>query len=113
MIAEHLPVLPVLVFFFAALLMPLVRPDGSGRRGRGSWPWARRWPRRAGLHRAAHGADRRRRVRYAVGGWAMPIGIELVLDPLSAFVTTVLGLVAALVLAHSRTPVARDLPGRA
>jgi multicomponent Na+:H+ antiporter subunit D len=110
MIAEHLPVLPVLVFFLAALLIPL-----AGFLGR--WlPWMLAVG--ASLLAAALGivglavVQGGGAVRYAVGGWAPPIGIELVLDPLSAFVTTVLGCVAAVVLAHARGPVGHDLPGR-
>jgi len=111
MILEHLPVLPVLVFFLAALLVPLVAPLGS------NLPWliavvASVAASALGVLAlfAVQGVEA---VRYAVGGWKPPIGIELVLDPLSAFVITVLGLVSAVVLVHSRDPVARELPRRA
>ncbi|OPL15936.1 MAG: NADH/ubiquinone/plastoquinone (complex I) [delta proteobacterium MLS_D] len=38
---------------------------------------------------------------YYFGGWVPPIGIEYVIDPLSAFVLTVINIVAGLVLYHS------------
>ncbi len=110
MIAGHLPILPVLVFFLAALLMPLVQRLGP------RWPWLVAVV--ASLAACALGigglvaVQEVEAIRYAVGGWKPPVGIELVLDPLSAFVTTVLGLVAAVVLLHSRGPVSHDLPRR-
>jgi multicomponent Na+:H+ antiporter subunit D len=52
-------------------------------------------------------------IRYQVGGWAPPIGIELVLDPLSAFLSVVIMSVALLVLIHSGRVVAQELPEKA
>ncbi|MBN2207457.1 MAG: monovalent cation/H+ antiporter subunit D family protein [Candidatus Aminicenantes bacterium] len=49
-------------------------------------------------------------VRYFMGGWPPPIGIEYVLDPLSAFVILVVNAIGFLVLLHAGTPVARELP---
>ena len=40
-------------------------------------------------------------IRYSFGGWAPPIGIEFVLDGVSAFFLLVINSVAALVLLHS------------
>lgn len=99
MIAEHAPILVILVFFFAALLMPL-----AGLIHRRA-PWV--------LAVAASGIGcilavmtlvrvvAEGPIRYAVGGWRPPIGIELVADPLSAFVTVVLGLIGTIVLLHA------------
>ncbi len=47
-------------------------------------------------------------IHYALGGWAPPIGIELVADRLSVFVSLVILGVSTLVLAHSRPSVERD-----
>lgn len=49
-------------------------------------------------------------VRYHMGGWPPPIGIEYVLDHLSAFVLVVINAIGFLVLVHARTPVERELP---
>lgn len=51
-------------------------------------------------------------IRYAIGGWLPPIGIEYVLDPLSGFMLVVILFVAAVVLVHARVPVEREIPGR-
>ncbi|MFU8858098.1 MAG: complex I subunit 5 family protein [Deferrisomatales bacterium] len=51
-------------------------------------------------------------LRYRVGGWAPPIGIELLLDPLSAFIASVVSCIALLVLVHSRRVVEHETPDR-
>jgi multicomponent Na+:H+ antiporter subunit D len=51
-------------------------------------------------------------IRYALGGWLPPVGIEYVLDPLSAFVAVVIVTVAAVVSVYSRASAAEELPGR-
>lgn len=51
-------------------------------------------------------------MRYTLGGWPPPIGIEYVLDPLAAFVLVVILSVAAMVFLHARVSVATELPGR-
>jgi multicomponent Na+:H+ antiporter subunit D len=111
MIAPHLPILPVLILLGGALAVPLLALAGR------ALPWwfavfvavAAAGTSLAGLSEAlaAEGP-----LRYAVGGWAPPIGIELVLDPLSAFMASLVSLVGAVVLLHSREPVARELPGK-
>jgi multicomponent Na+:H+ antiporter subunit D len=106
----HFPILVILTYFFGALLMPLV---GLIHR---RLPWstaivaclmATGLSVFAVVRVLTHGA-----VRYAVGGWPPPIGIELVADPLSTFLTLVLSLIATGVLIHSREPVERELAGR-
>jgi len=111
MISEHLAVLSIVLFFIGALVIPLV-----GRLA--SWlPYAIALAtcasvfvfNLAGLPEVlAQGT-----VRYAVGGWMPPIGIELVLDPLSAFFMLMISGVAGVVLVHSFRPVPEELPGRA
>jgi multicomponent Na+:H+ antiporter subunit D len=110
MIAAHFPILGILTFFFAALLMPLAH--GIHRR----LPWTLAVL--ASLTATGLSVFSLVRVlnqgplRYDVGGWPPPIGIELVSDPLSAFLTLVIGAIATLVLLHSREPVERELAGR-
>jgi multicomponent Na+:H+ antiporter subunit D len=48
-------------------------------------------------------------IHYHFGGWIPPLGIEYVLDPLSAYVTLVINLIALLVLFHSRYPVTIEI----
>ncbi|PZC47026.1 MAG: multicomponent Na+:H+ antiporter subunit D [Chloroflexi bacterium] len=49
-------------------------------------------------------------VQYRLGGWAPPIGIEVAIDPLSAFVAVVVTAVALIVLVPSRQLMANELP---
>ena len=51
-------------------------------------------------------------VRYFFGGWAPPIGIEYVLDPLSAFIVLVINSIAFLVLIHSKRVVENEHPDK-
>lgn len=46
-------------------------------------------------------------IHYHMGGWPPPIGIEYVLDYLSAFVMLVINGIALLVLVHAKKPVAQ------
>jgi multicomponent Na+:H+ antiporter subunit D len=50
---------------------------------------------------------------YHFGGWIPPIGIEYVLDPLSAFIALTVNVVAFFVLWHAKGGVERELPGKA
>lgn len=106
MIAQHLPALPILLYLFLALLMPL-----AGKFGR--LPWTLSWLGSVlvaclggyGLWLTATQGP----ISYAMGNWAPPIGIELVADPLSCFFTFAIGAVSAFVLLHSRESVERDV----
>ena len=51
-------------------------------------------------------------LRYTLGGWAPPIGIEYVVDHVSAFVATVITSVALLVVIAARRAAAREAAGR-
>ncbi|MBM3305791.1 MAG: NADH/ubiquinone/plastoquinone (complex I), partial [Candidatus Aminicenantes bacterium] len=51
------------------------------------------------------------RIRYFMAGWPPPIGIEYVLDPLSAFVILVINAVALTVLVHARLSVKAEIRG--
>ncbi len=49
-------------------------------------------------------------VHYHLGGWEPPMGIELVMDPLSAFFCAVIAGVASFVFIHGKTVVERETP---
>jgi multicomponent Na+:H+ antiporter subunit D len=51
-------------------------------------------------------------LHYRMAGWNPPIGIELVLDALSAFVLVMIGIVAVLVCVYAGTAVRRENPER-
>jgi multicomponent Na+:H+ antiporter subunit D len=51
-------------------------------------------------------------VHYYMGNWAPPIGIEYVLDHLSAFVMLVINVIAFLVLMHAKKIVPLELTGK-
>ncbi len=107
MIAIHSPILVLMTFFGAAMLMPIAAL--FSRRA----PWmiavggtalASALALWAMLHVSTAGP-----VRYALGGWEPPLGIEMVADPLATFVTLVLAVVALIVLVHSSEPVRREI----
>jgi len=93
----HLPILPVLFTLVGALLIPIVAL--ASRRAAGpvaaGAAVAAAIAALAGAAEVAGGGVR----RYAVGGWPAPWGIELVLDPLSAFTSAAIACVAAVSLA--------------
>ena len=106
----HVVILIPLIFFAGALLIPLLERWRQGCAygvavaiaAIGAVVAA------AGLVEVSSGGT----LRYQVSGWAPPIGIELVLDPLSAFLSVLLTCVALLVLIHSGSVVRRELPGK-
>ncbi len=51
-------------------------------------------------------------MRYEVGGWAPPVGIEFVYDTLSAFIVLVINSVALIALIHSRVVGKTEFPGK-
>ncbi len=50
-------------------------------------------------------------IRYYVGGWEPPWGIELVVDPLSAFMCLTISLVSLFAVIYSKNYIGRELPG--
>jgi multicomponent Na+:H+ antiporter subunit D len=96
---DHLPILPVVVPLLGALLPILV----ALRSFRIAWllavatGLATTAVALAGLLAVAGGGTR----RYAVGGWPPPWGIEVVLDPLSAFTATAIAAVGTVALVAS------------
>ncbi|MBI4536232.1 MAG: monovalent cation/H+ antiporter subunit D family protein [Ignavibacteriae bacterium] len=105
---EHLPILIPLTLLMGALLTPLA---GALRRSF-AYPAALVSILAAcglsflGLHQVLV----RGTMRYHLGGWVPPIGIEYVLDPLASFMTVVILTVGALVFVHSRDVVQNELP---
>ena len=99
MTRAHLPILPVLLTLAGALLVPIVAL--ASRRAAGvvaaGAAIAAAIAALAGVAQVAGGGV----LRYAVGGWAAPWGIELVLDPLSAFTSAAIAGVAAVSLASA------------
>ncbi|MFQ5828464.1 MAG: proton-conducting transporter membrane subunit [Candidatus Methylomirabilia bacterium] len=110
MLRDHLPALLAVLPLIAALLLPVV---GAVRRGL-VYPLAVG----AGAATAALAVLALRRVlaegilRYHVGGWEPPWGIELVLDHLSAFTAMVVSGVATLALLYAGPRDAREVRGR-
>ena len=108
--SSHLVVFIPLSFFFGALLILLL-----GR-------WGEVWAYPIAVTSAATSAglsilglvqvSQMGTLRYDLGDWAPPIGIELVLDPLSAFLSVLVTSVVLTVLIHSGSVVERELSGR-
>lgn len=51
-------------------------------------------------------------LRTQLGGWPPPIGIELMLDPLSAFMAVMVGVVALVIVVGGHGQVRQELPGQ-
>jgi multicomponent Na+:H+ antiporter subunit D len=108
MIAQHAVVLIPATYLLFALVIPLAVPLGRRLAG-----WLAIVATAAGLglalvgleHVLAHG-----RISYHLAGWQPPIGIEFVLDPLSAFFCVVVSGVALLVLVHAQRIVVHEMP---
>ncbi|MFP4108946.1 MAG: complex I subunit 5 family protein, partial [Desulfonatronovibrio sp.] len=106
----NIPVLIPAVFMFAALLVPLA---GYWKRSISLYPAlaasaAATWFSGSGLlYTIEHGP-----VSYHLSGWVPPIGIEYILDPLSAFVCTVITAIATIVLFYSRRVVRFETPDK-
>ncbi len=108
MIEANLPLLVPLTFFLSALLIPLV----GIRAPAVAYPITLTGVFVAFLL-AGYGlfwVVSKGPVSCALGGWPPPIGIEYVLDPLSAFMTLVVAGVACLVLIHARHVVLVEHP---
>lgn len=107
---NHLPILIPLLFVLGALLVPLL---GMFRQAAAFWVTVATMVLATAVSAyglwfvAAEGA-----VAYTLGGWVQPIGIEYILDPLSAFMCALMSAVALFVLIHARDLVPREMPGR-
>jgi multicomponent Na+:H+ antiporter subunit D len=101
----HLPILPVLVPLLGGMLQPVIGYAGA----RAAFPLALATA-AATLLAAGSGALEAIETgarRYFVGSWEPPWGIEVVLDPLSAFTATLVAAVATLALLGGKALVER------
>lgn len=104
---DHSPALVPLLYLVMAILLPVI----SSRKDRISYGYA------LGVAFLATAVSVVNVIKildgsvlhYHFGGWIPPLGIEYVLDPLSAYITLVVNLIALLVLFHSRYPVTVEL----
>jgi multicomponent Na+:H+ antiporter subunit D len=110
MIESHYPALIPIMLFVGALMACVCR--GGAR----TWPYAMAviFPGISftisllGLIHVLGGEP----MRYYFGGWLPPVGIELILDPLSAFFCLLLNGIALFVLWHGREVVSFETPGK-
>jgi multicomponent Na+:H+ antiporter subunit D len=105
-IESHLPVLPVLIPLFAALISALVR--------RGTTAWAvatiATWGAAAvSLWLLAKVASAEQPISYLMGGWAVPWGIEYRIDKLNAFVAMLVSSIGAVLMPYARKSVAAEI----
>ena len=106
MIARHLPVLQIVVPLIAAPLCVLLRG------ARTTWAFA------LGVSWTTFGISvalltrvlQDGVLRYELGGWAVPWGIEYRVDALSAFVLLFVSFIGALVLTYAPRSVAQEIP---
>lgn len=106
MIAQHFPVLQVVLPLIAAPLMVLLR------RGPPAWllavivSWTGLFISLSLLAQVADGSV----ISYAIGSWPPPWGIEYRIDRVNAFLLVLVSLIAAVVVIYSRASVAAELP---
>jgi multicomponent Na+:H+ antiporter subunit D len=107
MIDQNLPVLIPVSYLFGALLIPLIgiwRPRLAQPVAAGVGIWS--------FWLALHGlvvVVRHGSITHYLGGWPPPLGIQYLLDPLSAFFILVIVTVSTLVLFHGRLVVEKEL----
>lgn len=110
MIEKNIPAILPLIFLAAALFIPLL----------GVWKKAVAYPIAILTVLAAASVSvygfiyvlLNGTIRYFFGGWAPPIGIEYVYDPLASFVALVINFIALLVLTHGYHAVNIDVKDR-
>ncbi|MFC2160456.1 complex I subunit 5 family protein [Acidobacteriota bacterium] len=108
MIQNNAPALSPLIFLFAGITIPLIALKLQS--------WAYRVALVATLSSTivsifnVFSVLESGPVRYFFGGWPPPIGIEYVLDPLSAFITAVINGITFIVLIHAGQIVKKEIP---
>ncbi|WP_028571197.1 complex I subunit 5 family protein [Desulfonatronum lacustre] len=108
MISSQAPVLIPITFLFAAMLVPLV---GSVHRAAAHLTAV--LGSALALYFSVIGMQAtlaQGRISYHIAGWMPPIGIEFVLDPLSAFVCTLLCGVTFIVMVFGKRSVEYEIP---
>ncbi|HKI82326.1 MAG TPA: proton-conducting transporter membrane subunit, partial [Pseudodesulfovibrio sp.] len=110
MITRNLPVLIPIIYLASALLLPLF---GLWKKRTAYWiaflailadASVACW----GLLQVITNGT----IHYRLGDWAPPIGIEYILDPLSAFMAAVIGIIALMVIIFAKRSVASELPDK-
>jgi multicomponent Na+:H+ antiporter subunit D len=108
-IAQHLPVLQVVIPLLAAPLCVLLRRAGACWLLATAVAWAALVISVLLLLRTMHEGT----ISYALGGWAAPWGIEYRIDALNAFVLVVVSAAFAVVLPFARLSARQEIdPGR-
>ncbi len=110
MIAANIPALIPVTFLLASIFVPLL---GYWKRSLSFYPALVGaifgvWFSARGLKMVLEQG----RISYHLGGWMPPMGIELILDPLSAFICLVITAVAVLVIFYSRQSVLYETPDK-
>ncbi len=106
---DHLPILVVLIPLLTAVICPLFQ------NGRTAWKLAlgAAWSSFAIACMLLHQVLNSGTVRYQLGGWEPPWGIEYRIDVLGGFVLLIVTSIAALVLSYARRSVEDEIrPGR-
>lgn len=110
-LTNNAPVLIPLLFLAMAMVLPLV---AMKRRGL-AW-WVATATALGAMLLSVYNLlmilERGKAIHYHMGNWAPPIGIEYVLDHLSAFVMLIINTVAFLVLIHAKRMVPHEMPGK-
>ncbi|KZY60950.1 cation:proton antiporter [Oleiphilus sp. HI0071] len=105
MVAEHLPILPVLIPLLAAPIAILV--------GRSSLAWLLSTSASIAAFFVAIGLLEltlaNGAIRYALGGWSPPWGIEMRIDVASAFVLLAVSGISSLVLIYARASIEKEI----
>jgi len=111
-LTKNSPVLIPILYLSMGLLIPVI---AGGRRHRLAWPTIALVI-LIGLSISIFNIfaviDAGKPIHYYMGEWVPPIGIEYVLDHLSAFVMFVLNVVAFLVIIHAKDIVRHEMPGK-
>ncbi len=107
MVESNAPALTPLIFLFGAVIIPLL-----------GWKWQRSaYPLALASTLAAAGVSAGNlfnalasgAIHYRFGGWAAPIGIEYILDPLSGFMAAVVNGISLVVMIHAGANAAREI----
>ena len=104
--AEHLPVLQIVLPLIAAPLCLLVKRSGAAFVVALSACWAAFGMSILLLQRVLADGP----ISYALGGWIAPWGIEYRVDPLSAFVLLFVSGIGAVVVSYAPKSIGREIP---
>ena len=103
---DHLPILLVIIPMVIAPAIVVINRSSVSRLGSLAGLWVITAIAGYLLMQTAGG----NRLRYEIGGWKPPYGIEYVIDPFSAFVSIIVAGVAAIVLTGASQSVTMQIP---